>query len=211
MSCFPVGVRPDLSEPTSMTLSIPLFPLSAVLFPGGVLPLRIFEPRYLDMVSECLKTDSGIGVVLIRNGREAGEVADTYEVGTLCHIRYWHKRPDGLLGVTLQGEQCFRVISTEVKPNQLIIAEAELIPESPAIPVTESHQQLVDLLKQIINQLEPPYTTLTPEYEDAAWVSARLVELLPIDLPAKQELLMTEDAVQRLDTITTILNKMDIL
>lgn len=211
MSCFPVGARLDLSEPTSMTLSIPLFPLSAVLFPGGVLPLRIFEPRYLDMVSECLKTDSGIGVVLIRNGRETGEVADTYEVGTLCHIRYWHKRPDGLLGVTLQGEQCFRVISTEVKPNQLIIAEAELIPESPAIPVTESHQQLVDLLKQIINQLEPPYTTLTPAYEDAAWVSARLVELLPIDLPAKQELLMTEDAVQRLDTITTILNKMDIL
>lgn len=211
MSCFPVGARPDLSEPTSMTLSIPLFPLSAVLFPGGVLPLRIFEPRYLDMVSECLKTDSGIGVVLIRNGRETGEVAETYEVGTLCHIRYWHKRPDGLLGVTLQGEQCFRVISTEVKPNQLIIAEAELIPESPAIPVTESHQQLVDLLKQIINQLEPPYTTLTPAYEDAAWVSARLVELLPIDLPAKQELLMTEDAVQRLDTITTILNKMDIL
>ena len=211
MNCFPVGARPDLSEPTSMTLSIPLFPLSAVLFPGGVLPLRIFEPRYLDMVSECLKTDSGIGVVLIRNGRETGEVADTYEVGTLCHIRYWHKRPDGLLGVTLQGEQCFRVISTEVKPNQLIIAEAELIPESPAIPVTESHQQLVDLLKQIINQLEPPYTTLTPAYEDAAWVSARLVELLPIDLPAKQELLMTEDAVQRLDTITTILNKMDIL
>ena len=211
MSCFPVGARPDLSEPTSMTLSIPLFPLSAVLFPGGVLPLRIFEPRYLDMVSECLKTDSGIGVVLIRNGRETGEVADTYEVGTLCHIRYWHKRPDGLLGVTLQGEQCFRVISTEVRPNQLIIAEAELIPESPAIPVTESHQQLVDLLKQIISQLEPPYTTLTPAYEDAAWVSARLVELLPIDLPAKQELLMTEDAVQRLDTITAILNKMDIL
>jgi len=188
-----------------------LFPLSAVLFPGGVLPLRIFEPRYLDMVSECLKTDSGIGVVLIRNGRETGEVADTYEVGTLCHIRYWHKRPDGLLGVTLQGEQCFRVISTEVRPNQLIIAEAELIPESPAIPVTESHQQLVDLLKQIINQLEPPYTTLTPAYEDAAWVSARLVELLPIDLPAKQELLMTEDAAQRLDTITAMLSKMDIL
>lgn len=211
MSCFPAGARPDISKTFPMTLSIPLFPLSAVLFPGGVLPLRIFEPRYLDMVSECLKTDSGIGVVLIRNGREVGEVADTYEVGTLCHIRYWHKRPDGLLGVTLQGEQCFRVISTEVRPNQLIIAEAELIPESPAIPVTESHQQLVDLLKQIINQLEPPYTTITPAYEDAAWVSARLVELLPIDLPAKQELLMTEDAAQRLDTITAMLSKMDIL
>ena len=194
-----------------MTVSIPLFPLNTVLFPGGVLPLRIFEPRYLDMVSECLKTDSGIGVVLIRNGREIGEVADFHEVGTLCNIRYWHKRPDGLLGVTLQGEQCFRVLSTQVRPNQLIVAEAELIPDAPSIPVTEKHQQLVDLLKQIINQLEPPYSTLTPAYEDAVWVSARLVELLPIDLPAKQDLLMTEDVAQRLDTITTMLNKMDIL
>jgi Lon protease-like protein len=194
-----------------MTLSIPLFPLNTVLFPGGVLPLRIFEPRYLDMVSECLKTDSGIGVVLIRNGREVGELADTYEVGTLTHIRYWHKRPDGLLGVTLEGEQRFRIISTDVRPNQLLVAEVELLPEPPFIPVTEVHQQLVDMLKQIINQLEPPYTTLTPAYENASWVSARLVELLPINMADKQKLLMTEDAEQRLDVITTMLHKMDIL
>lgn len=194
-----------------MTLSIPLFPLNTVLFPGGVLPLRIFEPRYLDMVSECLKTDSGIGVVLIRNGREVGELADTYEVGTLSHIRYWHKRQDGLLGVTLQGEQRFRIISTDVRPNQLLIAEVELLPEPPVIPVTDAHQQLVDLLKQIINQLEPPYTTLIPAYENASWVSARLIELLPIDMPVKQKLLMTDDAGQRLDSITSMLHKMDIL
>lgn len=194
-----------------MSLTIPLFPLNAVLFPGGVLPLRVFEPRYLDMVSECLKTDSGIGVVLIRNGREVGELAETYDVGTLSNIRYWHKRPDGLLGVTLQGEQRFRIVSTDVRPNQLIIAEVELLAEPPFIPVTEAHQQLVDMLKQIIDQLEPPYTTLTPEYEDASWVSARLVELLPIDMSDKQELLVTEDAAQRLDAITAILHKMDIL
>jgi Lon protease-like protein len=194
-----------------MTVSIPLFPLNTVLFPGGVLPLRIFEPRYLDMVSECLKTDSGIGVVLIRSGREVGEIADTYEVGTLSHIRYWHKRPDGLLGVTLQGEQRFRIISTDVRPNQLLIADVELLAEPPFIPVTEANQQLVDMLKQIINQLEPPYTTLTPAYENASWVSARLVELLPIDMSDKQKLLMTEDAGQRLDAITAILHKMDIL
>ena len=194
-----------------MSQTIPLFPLNAVLFPGGVLPLRIFEPRYLDMVSECLKTDSGIGVVLIRNGSEVGEIADTYDVGTLSHIRYWHKRPDGLLGVTLQGEQRFRILSTDVRPNQLMIAEVELLAEPPVIPVTDDHQQLVDLLKQIINQLEPPYTTLTPAYEDACWVSARLVELLPIDMPDKQELLITDDAGQRLNAITSMLHKMDIL
>lgn len=194
-----------------MTLSIPLFPLNTVLFPGGVLPLRIFEPRYLDMVSDCLKTGSGIGVVLIRNGQEVGELADTYDVGTLTQIRYWHKRPDGLLGVTLQGEQRFRILSTEAKPDRLLVAEVELLPEPPFIPVTTAHQKLVDLLKQIINQLEPPYTTLTPAYENASWVSARLVELLPFALPDKQKLLMSEDAAMRLDTITTMLHKMDIL
>lgn len=194
-----------------MTISIPLFPLNTVLFPGGVLPLRIFEPRYLDMVSECLKTDSGIGVVLIRSGQEVGELADTYDVGTLSHIRYWHKRSDGLLGVTLQGEQRFRILSIQARPNRLLIADVELLPEPPFIPVTAKHQQLVDLLKQIINQLEPPYTTLTPAFENASWVSSRLVELLPFDLPDKQKLLMNEDAQQRLDTITTMLHRMDIL
>ena len=194
-----------------MSLTIPLFPLNTVLFPGGVLPLRVFEPRYLDMVSECLKTDSGIGVVLIRSGREVGEIADTHDIGTLSNIRYWHKRPDGLLGVTLQGEQRFRIISKDVRPNHLVMAEVELLTEPPFIPVTEAHQQLVDMLKQIINQLEPPYTTLKPEYEDASWVSARLVELLPIDMSDKQKLLITDDAEQRLDAITSMLQKMDIL
>ncbi len=194
-----------------MTLSIPLFPLNTVLFPGGVLPLRIFEPRYLDMVSQCLKTDSGIGVVLIRNGQEVGDLADTYEVGTLSHIRYWHKRSDGLLGITLQGEQRFRILSTQARPDRLLIAEVELLPEPPFIPVMANHQQLVALLKQIINQLEPPYTTLTPAFENASWVSARLVELLPFELPDKQKLLMNEDAKQRLDTITAMLHNMDIL
>ena len=194
-----------------MTLSIPLFPLNTVLFPGGVLPLRIFEPRYLDMVSECLKTDSGIGVVLIRTGQEVGEPANTYEVGTLTHIRYWHKRTDGLLGITLQGEQRFRILSTQTRPDRLLIAEVKLLPEPPCIPVTANYQQLVDLLRQIINQLEPPYTTLPPDYENACWVSARLVELLPFALTDKQNLLMNENAEQRLDTITTMLRKMDIL
>jgi Lon protease-like protein len=194
-----------------MTLSIPLFPLNTVLFPGGVLPLRIFEPRYLDMVSECLKTDSGIGVVLIRTGQEVGEPADTYEVGTLTHIHYWHKRTDGLLGITLKGEQRFRILSTQARPDRLLIAEVELLPEPAYIPVTANHQQLVDLLRQIINQLEPPYTTLHPDYENASWVSARLVELLPFALPDKQNLLMNENAEQRLDTITAMLHKMDIL
>ena len=73
-----------------MKMTIPLFPLNTVLFPQGVLPLRIFEPRYLDMISDCLKNNTGIGVVLIREGKEVGSAASTYDVGTMSEIHYWH-------------------------------------------------------------------------------------------------------------------------
>lgn len=194
-----------------MTRRIPLFPLNAVLFPGGVLPLRVFEPRYLDMVSNCLKTHSGIGVVLIREGREVGVAAETYEVGTLSDISYWHKRPDGLLGLTLRGEQRFRIVSREVQPNQLIMAEVELLPPAQPCPLDDNYQALVDMLRQIMAQLEPPYSKLVPEYHNATWVGSRLVELLPLKLAEKQKLLASDDARQRLDEIAAHLSGMDIL
>ena len=81
-----------------MVMQVPLFPLNTVMFPGGVLPLRIFEPRYLDMVSDCMRGDVPIGVVLIRDGLEVGRAAQTYDVGTLGVISYWNRRSDGLLG-----------------------------------------------------------------------------------------------------------------
>lgn len=190
---------------------IPLFPLNTVLFPGGVLPLRIFEPRYLDMISQCLKTERGIGVVLICEGHETGQAADTYEMGTLSRISYWHRRPDGLLGITLAGQQRFRILSREVQPNQLIEAEVELLAAEVATPLAPEHARLVDLLKQIISQLEPPYANLTPHYEDANWVSARLSELLPIDLTDKQRLLLDENPHQRLAHIAELLRRRDLL
>ena len=117
-----------------MSITVPLFPLNTVLFPGGVLPLRIFEPRYLDMVSDCLKSDTGIGVVLIKDGAETGKAADTYDTGTLSGISYWHKRPDGILGVTLKGDQRFRILSTVAMNtwcyccNKLSVSLTHLLP-----------------------------------------------------------------------------------
>jgi len=181
-----------------MILTIPLFPLNTVLFPGGVLPLRIFEPRYLDMVSNCLRSDTRIGVILIKNGSEVGEAADVCDVGTLTTISYWNKRNDGLLGITLRGEKRFKVVSLSVEPNQLIMAEVEALPPEHAVGVTAELQHMVDLLKQIIGQLEPPYTTMPTHYDDAAWVSSRLVELLPLKLNEKQALLRLADPEQRL-------------
>lgn len=190
-----------------MTFTIPLFPLNAVLFPGGVLPLRIFEPRYLDMVSNCLRNDTGIGVILIKDGSEVGSAAEVYDVGTLTHICYWNKRHDGLLGITLRGEQRFKVLSHEVEPSQLIMAEVEMLPSEAEADITEEFQPMVDLLQQIINQLEPPYTTMPTHFDDAGWVSSRLIELLPIELNEKQEFLKIENSYERLSQLSLRLDE----
>src|SRR3569833_51867 len=99
-------------------LHIPLFPLNTVLFPGGILPLRIFEPRYMEMVSVCMKEQSGIGVCLILSGKEVGEAATTNDVGTFVRIIDWDQRDDGMLGITVQGEQRFRVLSSHARPSR---------------------------------------------------------------------------------------------
>jgi len=184
-----------------MSLSIPLFPLKTVMFPGGVLPLRIFEPRYLDMVCECLRTDSEIGVVLIQEGDEIGEAAETYPVGTLCMISYWNRRTDGLLGITLRGNRRFKMLSSEVQSNQLIIAEVEPLIEMQHIDIQQKYQGMASLLRKIISKLEPPYTSMPTHYDDLEWVSARLVELLPLPLDYKQQLLEADDIFYRIEEL----------
>ncbi len=198
------------AESLEGTLRLPLFPLHSVLFPDGPLPLRIFETRYLDMVSQCLKADCGIGVCLIRSGSEVGKAADTYEVGTLSRIAYWDRRPDGLLGVTVRGEQRFRIRSREVQPNQLIMAQVQLLPNEPQRPLPETFRALASLLEGMLGQLGHPYTTLHKRYDDAGWVGARLAELLPLALAQKQYLLQLNDPVQRLERLAAMLHELDL-
>lgn len=188
-------------------LTIPLFPLHSVLFPGGPLALRIFESRYLDMVSRCLKQGSGFGVVLIRNGKEVGDVPEVYDVGTMGHISYWERRRDGLLGITFTGEQRFRILDRQIEPNQLMIAEVELLPNEPAIAVPQKHQELVTMLLRILDELGHPYLTMPKEYENSAWVGARLVELLPLELEQKQRLLQLNDPLERLLRLEAIIGR----
>jgi hypothetical protein len=192
-------------------MKIPLFPLNAVLFPGGCLPLRIFEPRYLDMVSECMKTDIGIGVILIEEGQEAGSAAKPHNIGTVSTISYWHQRSDGMLGVTLKGEQRFRILSSEIKPNQLVMAEIELLPDFEVPKVVKHSSDLIKLLKQIIALLEPPYTTMEKYYDSMEWVSGRLIELLPLHLKDKQKMLLMGNVSERIDCLHPLLIEMEML
>lgn len=191
------------------TTQIPLFPLHTVLFPGGPLPLRVFEARYLDMISSCLKGDCGFGVTRIRQGREVGEAAASFETGTLAHIIDWHMRHDGLLGVTVQGHRRFRIASVQVEPSQLAIARVELLPEEVEVELPDRYLPLVDMLRRMLEQVHQ-YAGIPPKYADATWVGFRLAELLPISLEKKQLLLEMDEPIQRLDYLLKILEGMQI-
>lgn len=191
-------------------LNIPLFPLSSILFPGGVLPLRIFEPRYLDMISASMKNSSPFGVALILEGSESGVAASTYDVGTLVTIDYFHQRGDGLLGITVRGEQRFRIKNREVQPNQLTLGTVEILPQETAAQLPARFRSLAEMLSGIIRQMGQPFVRLTPQYEDASWVGSRLTELLPIGPQQKQYFLQLDDPVQRLERLEELLKTLEV-
>lgn len=186
---------------TRSARQIPIFPLNTVLFPDGNLPLRIFEPRYLDMISRCLKTESGFGICLIKDGKETGPAANTYNIGTLCEISYFNTQADGLLVITASGKQRFRILSSEIESNQLTTATVELLPKESSLPLPDKFISAAKMLQQLFEQLGQPYTKMPKHYDCASWVSCRLVELLPFDLKKKQSLLELNDPLQRIEII----------
>jgi len=193
------------------TLQLPLFPLHTVLFPGGPLPLRIFEARYLDMVSQCLQADSGFGVCMIEHGKEVGEPARTVNIGVVARIVDWHQRSDGLLGITVIGEQRFSLSDVKVQSNQLSIATVELLEDKKDIAMPERFLSLVDVLKRLLDSADNLYADLARQFKDANWVSYRLVELLPIEMKQKQFFLEMDDPVERLGQLYQMLEGMQVV
>lgn len=185
-------------------MQIPLFPLSTVLFPGGPLPLRIFEPRYLDLISSCLRNDSAFGVLLIREGGETGP-ATTYSTGTLARITDWYQGSDGLLGVTAVGEHRFRLTSSHQQANGFSIGEVEVLPDEPTMPLPDEYRVMAEILAGVLDDLGRLYESLESHYDDAGWVSARFVEILPIALEKKQLCLESGDPVERLKIVRDLL------
>ena len=183
---------------------IPLFPLNTVLFPGGRLPLRIFEQRYMDMAKACLRDGSAFGVCLIREGREVGAPAIPAEVGTLARIGVWDMPQLGMLHITAHGEQRFRIVERRLQGDGLALASIEPLPQDTDAPIPETCAGCVKLLERVIEQqsglLEPPH-----RLDSASWVSSRLAEILPLPLPAKQELLELGDARTRIERLNALL------
>ncbi len=185
-------------------MEIPLFPLRTVLYPGGPLPLRIFEQRYLDMISRCMKEEQPFGVLQIRDGTETGP-ATTYDVGTLARIIDWYQGSDGLLGVTATGLRRFRKLSGRRQADGLQLGTVELIPEHAAEPLPARYQPLADILAGVIDDLGKLYEGLDKHYEDANWVSYRFAEILPITPEQKQACLETDDPIVRLESLQSVL------
>lgn len=186
-------------------MQVPLFPLNTVLFPGGPLPLRVFEPRYLSMVSRCLQNDEPFGVLLIRDGAETGP-ATTYTVGTLARITDWYQGSDGLLGITAIGEQRFRLISSTRQDDGLNIGEVEVLENEVNLPLPEEYLEMASILASVLDDLGLLYESLERHFDDASWVTSRFVEILPIDLEEKQRCLEKSDPAERLKIVRALLD-----
>jgi Lon protease-like protein len=195
---------PPRIDPGNAIENLPLFPLNTVLFPGGRLPLRIFEQRYMDMAKACLRDGTPFGVCAIREGAEVGAPAMPQPVGTLAKIVAWDMPQLGLLQVVALGEQRFRILERRVQRDGLARADIELLPEEADAEIPPSCATCARLLERLIDQqpglFEPPH-----RLDSSAWVSARLAEILPLPLAVKQELLELGDARQRLERISALL------
>lgn len=183
---------------------LPLFPLHTVLFPDGLLHLRIFEPRYTDMVGRCMREGSPFGVVLILSGAEVGAVAEAAFLGTTARIVDFSKLPEGLLGVTCKGEHKFRILKRWQLADGLNVADVEYLASEVSAEVPQEYRYLADLLRKLLPQLGKPYASMAGDFADAFWVGCRLSEILPVSLSDKLSLLQMDDPVARLAQLAGI-------
>lgn len=198
--------------------SLAIFPLSTILFPSGVLPLRVFETRYMDMVRECMKEDRPFGICQITHGNEAGLPAEHENIGCLARITQWDMEQLGLLHLRVAGFRRFTILDRYVEKNALIRANVALLDDDPEVAVPQDLYCCQDLVKRLVAQLEKeeprqerrlvarPYC-----YESASWVANRLCEFLPIPPKAKQKLMELDEPLTRLYLVKQFLEKEKIL
>jgi len=183
------------------TLEIPLFPLGSVLFPGGALPLRIFETRYMDMAKACLRDNLPFGVCLIAEGEEVGTPATPYDIGTLATISTWDMPQLGLLNITASGERRFIIQERWIEHSGLQKARVELLPGENAFPLPEEYERLLPLIRRVLRELPQNAIAQPHRFDDAVWLAYRFCELIPVPPLMKQELLEMDTSEERLAEI----------
>jgi len=183
---------------------LPLFPLGTVLFPGGLLPLRLFEQRYLEMGKACLRDAAPFGVCRIREGSEVGTPATPEDVGCLARIVHWDMQQLGLLQIVAQGAERFRIIERRLQADGLARASVELLPEERDAPVPGRLAACRQLLERIAAEHGERLFAQPFRFESSAWVGARLAEVLPLPGQVKQQLLEL-DGVPRLEALERLI------
>ena len=191
--------------------SLPIFPLGTVLFPGSILPLRIFEARYMDMAKACLKDKSNFGVCLIREGQEVGAPAVPEDIGCVARIVECDMEELGILKVKAEGLARFRIVSREVAKSGLIVGEIEEIATEPRVTDTQGLAETAEFLRKVVaaigeDRFAPPF-----DFEDATWVSFRVAEILPLRMDVKQKLLELTDATLRIGILHKFLKQQALL
>lgn len=203
-----------MSEPivtAPIAFDLPIFPLNAVLFPGGLLPLRIFEARYMDMVRDCMRDGQEFGVCLNRKGKQGNGGARPEPIGCRARITDWNMEQLGVLQIATEGMERFRIAELYTEPNGLLRANTEELDAELPSKVPREFLACAELLQRIIQQLnreaeksdsEVQRPIAAPyQMDDATWVGNRLCEILPISLAAKQKLMELTDAPTRLSLV----------
>ena len=189
-------------------MTLTLFPLKTVLFPGCVLDLQIFEARYLDMIARCMKQGTGFGVVCILDGREVGNAPqDIAGVGCEALIRDFQQQDNGLLGIRVEGGRRFEVLSTELQRDQLLVAEVEWLNEIPEQPLQDEDQDLLALLKALAEHPMVAALNMNTDVAGQQSLANQLAYLLPFAEVDKIQLLQVDDPQQRLDGIQVLLDE----
>ncbi len=193
----------------SSSIVLPIFPLNTVLFPEGLLPLRVFEPRYMDMVRDCLRDEQEFGVCLIKKGREVGATTEPEEIGCRARIIDWNMEQLGVLQINVQGTERFHIRQLYSEPSGLLKAEVRPMESiEPIHSVPKEFESCSKLLMRMIQQMQQDTEDPTKmpfaephRFNDATWVSNRLCEVLPISMLAKQKLMELSDAPTRLSLV----------
>ena len=187
--------------------TLPLFPLNTVVFPGGRLPLRIFEQRYLNMIKRAIADNSPFGICAIREGAETGLPAVPFEVGTCMRITDWDMPQTGILHIETVALDRFVIRSTHTEPSGLLIGKVEDVSVESAAPIPDDLELSVEILRHIIDEYGDAHFPEPHELDNAVWVGYRLSEVLPLTLSIKQHLLEMNDSVMRLRILTEFLKK----
>lgn len=192
---------------------IPLFPLPLILFPGGRLPLQIFEMRYLDMVKHCFKKKAGFGIIMIEEGDEVlrdkdAQLPAVAHSGTYCEIVDFDQSADGNLAIVIEGRKKFVVCDQYETPDRLMMAQVEFSDEEEEVSVPDEDRHLADLLGSFVEHEAIRQLNLDINFDDAREVSWRLTELLPCSNLEKQRLFELKNPLRRLKELDRLLIKM---